>query len=216
MNLTLPNDGKTRVYIRIDEEYLGYFEYKNKYREGFANVLRRLRSKSKDVAILSGDKNDEYKTIMELIGFDLEMNFNKDPHQKMEYIKEQNKNHRTMMIGDGLNDAGALKAAHLGMVLAEDTNNFTPASDIIITSTQFEKIPNIFELALATKKSIVGAYIIAGLYNVVGLSFAVSGHLKPIVAAILMPLSSLTIVIYSLFISKKVYNFYFDKKADKV
>lgn len=103
-----------------------------------------------------------------------------------------------MMLGDGLNDAGALRQSDLGIVIAENTNNFTPACDAILQADQFEKLPQMVELARRGVKIVQRSYMVAFVYNVIGLSYAVSGHLSPLIAAILMPLSSVTIVLFGM------------------
>ena len=100
------------------------------------------------------------------------------------------------MLGDGLNDAGALQQADVGIVIAEDTNNFTPACDAILDAQQFRMLPDFIRYAQSSLKVVYGAYGLAFIYNVIGLSFAVQGTLSPVIAAILMPLSSVTIVAF--------------------
>ena len=100
-----------------------------------------------------------------------------------------------MMIGDGLNDAGALKQSNIGIAVAEHANNFTPASDAIIEAKQFSKLPKFITLCKANKNIVMAAFILSLVYNIVGESFAVQGNLSPLIAAILMPISSLSILL---------------------
>jgi len=100
-----------------------------------------------------------------------------------------------MMIGDGLNDSGALMKCDLGLVISESDNNFTPACDGILKSDHFEQLPRLIQFAIENRMMVKVAYLIAFVYNVVGLSFAVQGLLSPVIAAILMPLSSVTVVV---------------------
>ena len=102
------------------------------------------------------------------------------------------------MLGDGLNDAGALKQSDAGIVVAEDTNNFTPACDAILDARQFHLLPSFLGFARRSIKLVHFAYGFALIYNIIGLSFAVQGALSPIVAAILMPLSSISIVLFGM------------------
>lgn len=100
------------------------------------------------------------------------------------------------MLGDGLNDAGALRQSDVGIVVAENTNNFTPACDAILHADEFHRLPKFLSLAGWGITTVNRAYLLAACYNVVGLSYAVTGTLSPVVAAILMPLSSVTIVLF--------------------
>jgi Cu+-exporting ATPase len=207
--------GETRVYISIDGKVLGFFNFKNQYREGFKSVVQKLVAAGKRISLLSGDNDKEKARLTQMLGSGVEMKFNHDPHQKMQYVQQLQTGTKVAMIGDGLNDSGALKQSDLGIVVTEGTNNFTPASDIIFRAEKFEALPDFFDLSKKAHWIIGGAYIIAVLYNVVGLSFAVEAELSPVVAAILMPLSSLTIVIYTVTASALLVRWKMTKNEEK-
>jgi Cu+-exporting ATPase len=101
-----------------------------------------------------------------------------------------------MMIGDGLNDAGALQQADVGLAISENTNVFTPSSDGILKAEKLSRLDRFIKISRQTKNIIFLSFIIAFVYNIIGLSFAVSNNLTPIIAAILMPVSSISIVIF--------------------
>ena len=113
-----------------------------------------------------------------------------------------------MMIGDGLNDAGALKQSDTGISIAEDINTFTPASDGILEASQFKQLPRFINFSRLSVRIIIVSFLISFLYNIIGLFFAVQGTLSPLIAAILMPVSSLTVVLFTIgstaFIGKKM------------
>ncbi|MBK8699327.1 MAG: heavy metal translocating P-type ATPase metal-binding domain-containing protein [Saprospiraceae bacterium] len=197
LGLPLDTSQETRVQIAIDNKVLGYFVFRNQYRDGFAKVVTDLRSSGMGVSLLSGDNDKERQRLEILLGSEVEMRFNHDPHQKMHYIQSLQQKNKVAMVGDGLNDSGALKQSDLGIVVTEGTNNFTPASDIIFKAEQFSDLASFFQLSRNAHLLIGGAYLIAVLYNVIGLNYAIRAELSPVVAAILMPLSSLTIVGYT-------------------
>jgi Cu+-exporting ATPase len=101
------------------------------------------------------------------------------------------------MIGDGLNDAGALKQSEVGISISEDINNFSPACDGIMESKSFNKLKDFIMFSRISKKIIIVSFIISFLYNLVGLYFAVQGILSPVIAAILMPISSISVVVFT-------------------
>jgi len=122
--------------------------------------------------------------------------FHQKPEDKLNYIKQlQQSGEKVMMIGDGLNDAGALKQSDVGIAVTEQANNFTPSSDAIIEAGQLPRLTKFFKLCRANKNIVVASFVLSIVYNVVGLFFAVQGNLSPLVAAILMPISSLSILL---------------------
>lgn len=151
-----------------------------------------------NIHILSGDNASEEETLRKLASPVSEIKFNQNPEDKLNFIQTlQNKNHKVAMFGDGLNDAGALKQSNVGIAVADDTNSFTPSSDIIMNGS---RIVDIKKYLLLIKDSIIIVkitFLISFLYNIIGLGFAVSGHLSPLVAAILMPISSITVVVFT-------------------
>ena len=187
---------ETAVYIKINNKLKGSYIFKNNYREGTKQVFENL-SKKYNLVILSGDNNGEKKYLQELLPKNTKYQFNQKPESKLEYIKAlQNKGIKVMMIGDGLNDAGALAQSNVGVAISEDINVFSPACDAILDAEFFKKLPNFLALANKTIVIIKASFILSFLYNVIGMYFALTGQLTPVIAAILMPLSSISIVVF--------------------
>ena len=137
------------------------------------------------------------------------MVFHQSPVEKLNYIRSrQAKGHKILMIGDGLNDAGALMQSDVGIVISEDSNNFTPACDAILGAPVFGSLLQYLTYLQKARYIIIGAFVLAFLYNVVGLYFAVRGELSPVVAAILMPISSINVMIYGLLSSTFLFRKY--------
>ena len=184
------------VYVKIDEQIIGVFRIKNSYRLGMTEVVQQLKLKYK-LSVLSGDNDAEKPYLTSLMGSDSELLFNQDPEEKLAYIEHLQKaaHRQVMMIGDGLNDAGALKQSNVGIALSEGTNNFSPASDGIIDAHQFARLNKFIAFAASGQQIIMASFILSILYNIIGLYFAVQGTLSPLIAAILMPTSSLSIIL---------------------
>lgn len=188
----------TRGYVCIDGHIKGYFALKSDIRPGLADNIISLRSEGYQQSILSGDHAMRKAQFEVYFGNETPMLFGKKPDEKEAYIESlQASGEKVMMIGDGLNDAGALIQSNIGVAVSDDVNNFTPACDVIMEGKSFPKFHSILEYIKATKSIIIASFIISLLYNVVGLGIAVQGELSPLVAAILMPLSSFSIIIFT-------------------
>lgn len=187
---------RTEVHISTNENYRGCFVFINEYRTGIKEVFEELQLK--ETVVLSGDNDGEREYLEKILPRETAMYFRQKPDDKLNFIKNLQAEGKTvMMIGDGLNDAGALKQSDVGIAVAENTNVFTPACDGIMEASQFPKIASFLELATRGRKIIIWAFMFSLFYNIIGLSFAVTGNLKPVVAAILMPLSSISIVVFT-------------------
>ena len=185
------------VWVSVNNDVKGFYRIHNLYREGVKEMVNSLESKGYQLHVLSGDNDSEKKNLQEFFPV-APLLFNQSPQDKLEYIKEvkENTERRVLMLGDGLNDAGALKQSDVGIAVSENTSQFTPASDGILDSNNVNKLGAFLSYAKAGKKVVVTSWIISILYNFVGLSFALSANLSPMVAAILMPVSSITIVTF--------------------
>ncbi len=190
-------DVQTKVYLQIGQNFRGYFVIHNTYRKGVFVLVKKL-SAAFGVSLLSGDNESERNRLEEFFPNGTEMKFSQSPHDKLEEIKVlQNQGETVMMMGDGLNDAGALQQSDLGLAVSEDISNFSPASDAILEANELPKMRSFFDLAGRAQKVVVWSFVISFAYNIGGLSFAVAGWLTPLVAAILMPLSSITVVLFT-------------------
>lgn len=187
---------ETAVYISRNEKYLGKFIFQNEYRRNLSQLFSRL--KNYKIHILSGDNESEQNQLKQLIPNINQMAFNQDPESKLNYIKNiQDRNERVAMLGDGLNDAGALKQSNVGIAVADDTNSFTPSSDVIMNGAKLVELDKFLYFCKDAMTIVKITFGISFLYNIVGLSVAVTGMMSPLFAAILMPISSITVVVFT-------------------
>ncbi len=185
---------ESRVYLSINDIQKGYFSFANTYREGLQQLISKL-SQNYELHLISGDNDSEKERLHEIFGNKTNIHFNQSPSDKKQYINLlRSSGKHILMIGDGLNDAGALSSSHVGLTIADDVFSFSPACDAIMEASKFEKLINFIHFSHTAFKVIKASFFISLTYNIIGLLFAVSGNLAPIVAAILMPLSSITVV----------------------
>ncbi len=186
----------TSVYVRADEDIKGRFVFKNTYREGIDRVFKTL-GQHLELGILSGDNDGERHQLQELLPQKTQMLFNQKPEDKLEYIKGLQEGHNVLMVGDGLNDAGALAQSNVGIAISENINVFSPACDGILDASRMSLLPKFIHLSQKSIRVIKMSFLLSLCYNVVGVYFAVTGQLQPVIAAILMPLSSISIVVFT-------------------
>ncbi len=186
----------SKVYVGFNGEIKGFFLVKNEYRKGFGKLMETLK-RTFGIYVVSGD-NDAEKNFLKLHVPETNLIFHQQPTDKLNFIKELQKNMRNvMMLGDGLNDAGALRQSDVGIAISDNINNFSPACDGIIEANEFENLPAFLMYAKDGVNIIKASFVISLLYNSLGIYFAVQGTMSPIVAAILMPVSSVTIILFT-------------------
>ena len=187
----------SEVWIAIDKEVKGRFQIKAAFRDQMRETLARL-AESHHLHLISGDTDAQQAELAPLFPANTQMLFRQHPGDKEAFIKKlQDSNASVAMIGDGLNDGIALRKANVGIAVSDDISAFAPASDAILDGRAMPLLPGIIRFSSYARKIIIAAFTISFLYNIVGLAFAVTGNLTPIFAAILMPLSSITVVSFS-------------------
>lgn len=189
-------DTGTHVHVMMNNVHMGRFNVSNQYREGIQPVITGLKQKGFSLSLLSGDNDAEKENLKKLFGNDVLLQFNQSPQQKLDYIKKlQETGKGVLMLGDGLNDAGALMQSNVGIAVSDNTAQFSPACDAILDGSKVNLLDKFIAYARSGKTIVTASFILSILYNIVGLSFAVQGKLSPMVAAILMPASSISIVL---------------------
>jgi Cu+-exporting ATPase len=185
------------VHVKLGSRLLGRFLVSNDYRSGLDDMAASLKRDGYELHVLSGDNDQELANLRNLFGPDLKVMFRQNPQDKLHYIRSlQNNGRNVLMLGDGLNDAGALRQADAGIAVTDATNLFSPASDGILDGSMVNRLDKLLAFARKSKTIVTASFILSILYNVVGLSFATRGLLQPMIAAILMPASSISIVLF--------------------
>lgn len=186
------------AYLAIDGAVKGQFIIPNEYREGLPDMIQELQNRY-SLSVLSGDNAGERARLAHLFSANTPAHFNQSPQEKLTHIQSlQNQGQQVLMVGDGLNDAGALRQSEVGIAVSEHINNFSPASDIILDASVLPRLGDILTYARTSMRLVRYGFFLSLLYNLVGLGFAIQGLLSPLVAAILMPLSSITILLFAI------------------
>jgi len=185
------------VWVALDGRVRGRFTFAHAYRPGLQGLFRRLAGRYR-LAVLSGDTDREMPRLKEVAGEDAELDFNQSPLDKLHRIRRLQEQGRTvLMAGDGLNDAGALRQADVGVAVVENMSAFSPASDAILEGKQLERLDNLLRFGRSCLRIIYASFALSFTYNAIGLYFAATGRLSPLVCAVLMPLSSVTVVAFA-------------------
>ena len=190
------------VCLAINNQFKGVYKVNHTYREGISTVADNLKKLGYQLHLLSGDHPAEKNNLIQILGTDVTLLFEQSPIDKLNYIQQlQSQGRKVMMVGDGLNDAGALQKSNVGVAVTDQSHLFTPASDAILAGEQMSVLDALINYAKKAKLIIILIFSLSIIYNMVGMYFATSAQLSPMVAAILMPISSISIVALSALLS---------------
>ncbi len=185
------------VHVAINGKYRGCFHLASALRPDADKLIGQL-SNDYELALLSGDNAKERERFANVFGANAHLHFNQSPLNKLGFIRELQQRGRTvMMVGDGLNDAGALQQSDVGVAVVENVSAFSPASDVIAASSTVPSLGAVLKFAKDTVRVVRAAFLVSAAYNVIGVAIAASGRLSPVVCAVLMPLSSVTVVAFA-------------------
>jgi Cu+-exporting ATPase len=183
------------VHVAIDGNYRGCFVMTGALRPETERLIRAL-GHNYELSLLSGDNEKERARFEQLFGSHL--HFHQRPLDKLDFIHGRQRSGRTvMMVGDGLNDAGALQQSDVGVAVVERVGAFSPASDIILSATMVTGLDTVLRFSKSAVRIVKLSFLLSSFYNVIGLSIAASGLLSPVVCAILMPVSSISVVAFA-------------------
>jgi P-type Cu+ transporter len=194
------NEEGTLLYVYKNDQPLGYFLLVQGLRPGVEEMLFRLEEKI-NFCLFSGDEAYQSAYFKKIFGNN--MLFKLSPAEKLTQMERlQSSGDFVAMAGDGLNDAGALKKSDVGICISDDIKRFTPAGDAILDGQKLSILDRLIGFCSNSKNTIRACFFFSITYNITGLYFAVQGILSPLIAAALMPLSTLTIVITTYLVTK--------------
>lgn len=180
------------TYFSLNDILLATIELSASYRSGMADVFEALRAAHVGHFLISGDYPKELPASWAPYLAD-KTHFNQTPNQKAALLRTLP---QTAFIGDGLNDIKAMQEAHIGLSVVEEDLGYFPQSDGILLASGLSKLPAILRYSRRMVLVVRSAYALSLCYNLLGVIIAVLGLLSPVVAAVLMPLSSITVVLF--------------------
>jgi Cu2+-exporting ATPase len=167
-------------------------------RVGSANTVDHFKTAHVASTILSGDSAGPVQAIATLLGVDSARSGLR-PGDKLGYLQERAaQGHKVLMVGDGLNDAPALAAAHVSMAPASASDTGRHAADFVFTRDSLVSVWDACRVAKAAQRIVKENFGLAILYNVIAVPLAVSGFLNPLIAAVAMSSSSILVVANSM------------------
>ena len=187
-------ESQASALLALDGRFRGAFHWGGELRPGVEGLIRTLENRL-PVWLLSGDRDREGNRWRSLFRPSTTLCFGQSPMEKLDKIRTlECSGHRIMMVGDGLNDAGALRQSTVGVAVVEAIGTFSPASDVILDAVSLPLLPEVLNYSHRVMRVVRICLGISTSYNVIGLTIAAQGELQPVVCAILMPLSSVTVV----------------------
>jgi Cu+-exporting ATPase len=182
------------VLLAVDGRIVAGFEFADEPLPEVAETLRALRQAGLRLVLCSGDRAEAVAAFAERVGID-EWHAAQLPHQKAEVVRRlQAEGRRVAFVGDGINDAPALAEADLGVVVATGTQLAAENADLILLNRDLRTVLTALRLSQAIYRVIRQNLFFAFVYNTLGIPLAAMGYLNPMVAALAMSLSSVSVV----------------------
>lgn len=192
------SDHTTLVEVRKNNKQVGYFEISDSIREDTVNAIKDLKKLGIKPIMATGDSNGPAMAIAKQAGIE-QVYSGIRPEEKLDIVQhEQSAGHRVLMVGDGINDAAALKGSDIGVAIGNGMDLAVDSSDIVIMSGGISRLIAAVKISDVTRKVIKQNLIMAFVYNIIAIPIAMSGLLHPVVAEVSMAASSITVVTNSL------------------
>lgn len=193
----------TQVFVAYKGLLIGYISFQDKLKEDAINIIDNIKHKNINIALLSGDKKNVVENIAKIAGINNYVGEMK-PESKSDYIRNlKSKDKIIMMIGDGINDTPAMAESDISVAMTSSNDLTNLKADIVILNKDFNSLNDMFKISNKTFSIIKQNIILSFIYNLIVIPIAVSGNISPLIAAILMPLSSFLVLFNSLKILRK-------------
>lgn len=204
----LVNEGNSILFVGINDKLVGLIGVKDVLKDNVKGVINELKQMNIDVVMLTGDNEKTASIIASQVGIDNVVS-NVTPKEKAKKIEEFKKNGMVMMCGDGINDSVSLVTADIGVSISSGTDIAMNSANVVFMSDNIEKMNELIVLSKNTIRNIKQNLFWAFFYNVCmipvacGVFIPLGIELNPMIAALAMTLSSLTVVVNALRLKSK-------------
>jgi len=187
------HEGKTTMILTENKKIIGVVAVADAVKEDSQMAVRALQKRGFRTVMLTGDNENTAKAIASQVGIN-KVIANVLPEDKAKKVEELQKYGMVAFVGDGVNDAPALKQSNVGIAMGTGTDIAIEAGDLVLAKGSLIGVVQAINLSKATFKKIKQNLFWAFAYNVLAIPLAVSGLLHPIIAEVAMALSSITVV----------------------
>jgi cation transport ATPase len=188
------DNGWSIVGVWLDGEFVGCIALSDQLRPDAREAVQRLKEMGVKVFLATGDKPQVAMLVADQLNCDGVLAL-ANPQRKLQFVRDLQKDgERVLMVGDGINDAVALSQADIGVALATGAELTAQAADVLMVTSRLTVVADFLSLAKKTKRIMLQNLFWAFAYNMAALPLAAAGKLNPMIAAIAMALSSITVV----------------------
>lgn len=199
----LLRQGQTVVEVTRNGQIIGFIAVADQIKPDSIEAIAQLKDMGIQTVMVTGDQAETSQKIARLVGIDTVLSEVK-PQEKAGIVREyQMKGHTTGMVGDGINDAAAIKNADLGIAIGTGTDLAIESGDIVIIGGELSRVKDAIVISRLAHRTILQNLFWAFIYNVVAIPMAMMGLLHPVIAEIAMTFSSINVILNSNRIHKK-------------
>lgn len=202
-NLYQNNETSTIIYSYYDNKFLGTFSIKDTPKNGIKDMIKRLQKDKYDITLLTGDNENVAKDIAKQVNI-TSIKSNCLPEDKLKYVNKLRRKYRkVMMVGDGINDAIALKKADTGVAMGSIGSDISiESADLVLINDDIRYIPHVLRMSKRTHKTIRYGIIFSLVLNTAAMLLAMMGLLTPITGALVHNIGSVIVIILAAMLFK--------------
>jgi len=197
-------NAETVIEVSKNEKIVGYIRIADEIKSDAVEAIKQLKELGMDPIMVTGDNENTARAVAKKVGID-KVFANISPQNKVEIVRKyQIEGKKVGMIGDGINDAAALKSSDMGIAIGNGTDLAIESADVIISQGEISKVIDAIKISEITFKKIKQNLFWAFFYNIIAIPLAMIGILHPAIAEVAMLFSSINVIYNSSRITKKL------------